>query len=172
MQLKIIAMQKGLLIKNYWSQQYGFTGDLAQVFRTVKNCLGLNIFWLKTKSFFETRKQFRASHSNVWEPGENPGRLRHCNGYKFQVHWSKTGKAERGLKPKSGYRLDCARQPRTFRGTSPQREGWGQPADLFSAGLVEFHLHSSFAKTGGFLLSGFALVSQFKSVPGFRPGTS
>jgi hypothetical protein len=28
------------------------------------------------------------THLNVWEPGENPGRLRHCNGYKFQVHWS------------------------------------------------------------------------------------
>jgi hypothetical protein len=24
-----------------------------------------------------------SSQSNVWEPGENPGRLRHCNGYKF-----------------------------------------------------------------------------------------
>ena len=24
--------------------------------------------------------------SNVREPGVNPGRLRHCNGYKFQCH--------------------------------------------------------------------------------------
>ena len=24
--------------------------------------------------------------SNVREPGENPGRLRHCDGYKFQCH--------------------------------------------------------------------------------------
>jgi hypothetical protein len=24
-----------------------------------------------------------SSQSNVREPGENPGRLRHCNGYKF-----------------------------------------------------------------------------------------
>ena len=36
------------------------------------------------------RKNFRRkTWSNVWEPGENPGRLRHCNGYKFQCHWSK-----------------------------------------------------------------------------------
>jgi hypothetical protein len=26
------------------------------------------------------------SQSNVREPGVNPGRLRHCNGYKFQDH--------------------------------------------------------------------------------------
>ena len=25
------------------------------------------------------------SQSNVWEPGENPGRLRHCNGYKLPM---------------------------------------------------------------------------------------
>jgi len=56
------------------------------------------------------------------------------------------GKAGKGLKPESGYRFDCARQPRTFRGTSPQREGWSQPADLFSAGLVEC-LHSPFCRS-------------------------
>jgi hypothetical protein len=31
--------------------------------------------------------------SNVREPGEIPGRLRHCNGYKFQCH-CECGKAE------------------------------------------------------------------------------
>ena len=25
------------------------------------------------------------SQSDVWEPGEIPGRLRHCNGYKFPM---------------------------------------------------------------------------------------
>jgi hypothetical protein len=25
------------------------------------------------------------SQSNVWEPGVNPGRLRHCNGYKLPM---------------------------------------------------------------------------------------
>jgi hypothetical protein len=29
--------------------------------------------------------------SNVWEPGVNPGRLRHCNGYKFQSHRQREG---------------------------------------------------------------------------------
>jgi hypothetical protein len=43
--------------------------------------------------------------SNVREPGVNPGRLRHCNGYKFQCH-REIGKAEGGSKPKSGYRFD------------------------------------------------------------------
>jgi hypothetical protein len=33
------------------------------------------------------RKSFpQQSQSNVREPGVNPGRLRHCNGYKFQCH--------------------------------------------------------------------------------------
>ena len=36
------------------------------------------------------------SQSNVWEPGENPGRLRHCNGYKFpKVPPMRIGKAGR-----------------------------------------------------------------------------
>jgi len=68
-----------------------------------------------------------STQSNVWELRENRRRLRHCDGYNSQCHCPWGGKAGKGLKPKSGYRLDCARQPRTFRGTSPQREGWGQP---------------------------------------------
>ena len=32
-----------------------------------------------------------SSQSNVREPGENPGRLRHCNGYKFQCHRKREG---------------------------------------------------------------------------------
>jgi hypothetical protein len=37
-----------------------------------------------------------SSQSNVWEPGENPGRLRHCNGYKFpKVPPKRIGKAGR-----------------------------------------------------------------------------
>src|SRR5208283_1760965 len=51
-----------------------------------------------------------SSQSNVWEPGENPGRLRHCNGYKFpKCHRSESGRREGGLRPKSGYRFGCAR---------------------------------------------------------------
>jgi hypothetical protein len=30
------------------------------------------------------------SQSNVWEPGENPGRLRHCNGYKLPMPLSES----------------------------------------------------------------------------------
>src|SRR5580698_4304765 len=48
--------------------------------------------------------------SDVREPGVNPGRLRHCEGYKFPVPLVKgPGRRERGLKPKSGYRSGCAR---------------------------------------------------------------
>jgi hypothetical protein len=41
----------------------------------------------RKESFFETAEEdFRKqSQSNVWEPGENPGRLRHCNGYKLPM---------------------------------------------------------------------------------------
>ena len=69
------------------------------------------------------------------------------------------------MKPESGYRFDCTRQLRAFRGTSPQREGWGQPADLFSAGLVEC-LHSPFCRSLEVFsfntAFNFALVSQLK----------
>jgi hypothetical protein len=92
-----------------------------------------------------------STQSNVWELRENRRRLRHCDGYNSQCHCPWGGKAGKGLKPKSGYRLDCARQPRTFRGTSPQREGWGQPGDPFSPGLVEC-LHSRFAEVKAFFL--------------------
>lgn len=65
--------------------------------------LGKFLFRRRNGLFFET------TQSNVWEPGANPGRLRHCDGYKFQSHRG-IGKAEGGLKPKSGYRFDCARR--------------------------------------------------------------
>jgi len=48
------------------------------------------------------------------------------------AHGREGGKKARS--PKSGYRLDCTRRPRTIRGTSPQREGWGQSAKLFFGG--------------------------------------
>jgi hypothetical protein len=42
--------------------------------------------------FFETAEVVSAKmQSNVWEPGENPGRLRHCNGYKFRCHRQREG---------------------------------------------------------------------------------
>ena len=34
-----------------------------------------------------------STQSNIWEPGENPGRLRHCNGYKLPMPLTKVGKA-------------------------------------------------------------------------------
>jgi hypothetical protein len=59
----------------------------AQVFRARKILLGKRNFRRKKESFFETaEKVFRKiSQSNVWEPGVNPGRLRHCNGYKLPM---------------------------------------------------------------------------------------
>ena len=42
--------------------------------------------WRKILALFETAENFRhLSQSNVREPGVNPGRLRHCNGYKFPM---------------------------------------------------------------------------------------
>ena len=64
------------------------------------------------------------SQSNVREPGENPGRLRHCNGYKFpKCHRSESGRREGGLRPKSGYRFGCARRvsESCFGVTSPSK---------------------------------------------------
>jgi hypothetical protein len=52
--------------------------------------LGKTQFGCTTRRFFEKAGTFPPqTQSNVREPGVNPGRLRHCNGYKFQVHWSK-----------------------------------------------------------------------------------
>jgi hypothetical protein len=84
-----------LFIKNL-GRHYGFAGDLKQVFRAGKICLGLILFWLKKEPFFETAEiKLRLSQSNVWEPGVNPGRLRHCNGYNSQCHCRKTGRREK-----------------------------------------------------------------------------
>jgi hypothetical protein len=43
--------------------------------------------------YFRRRKElfFETTRSNVWEPGENPGRLRHCDGYKFRSHRQREG---------------------------------------------------------------------------------
>jgi hypothetical protein len=37
-------------------------GVLKQVFRTDKNCLGLNFFWRKKEAFFETGGKVSAHH--------------------------------------------------------------------------------------------------------------
>ena len=66
-----------------------------------------------------------SSQSNVREPGVNPGRLRHCNGYNFPGPLPRSaaaGRREGGLRPKSGYRFGCARRAPTFLGaTSPSK---------------------------------------------------
>ena len=61
-----------------------------------------------------------SSQSNVREPGENPGRLRHCNGYKFPRATAPrqgSGRREGGSRPKSGYRFGCARRVSGVTGT-------------------------------------------------------
>jgi len=59
---------------------------LKQVFRKVKILLGKISIQRKKEPFFESGGKVSAkSQSNVWEPGENPGRLRHCNGYKLPM---------------------------------------------------------------------------------------
>ena len=132
-------------------------------------CLEKILFRVELFRSLKRRKQFRISQSNVWEPGVNPGRLRHCNGYNSQCHcFVRNGKAGKGLKPESGYRLDCARQPRTIRGTSPQREGWSQPARVCGQDSLNAFI-PRFAGVWRFFLfpksSSFALVFQNKTVP-------
>ena len=52
-----------------------------------KFCLEKKLFSVELSLFFETAEVIPPiSQSNVWEPGENPGRLRHCNGYNSQCH--------------------------------------------------------------------------------------
>jgi hypothetical protein len=62
-------------------------GVSAQVFRAQKILLGKKFIRRRKELFFETaEKVFRKqSQSNVREPGVNPGRLRHCNGYKLPM---------------------------------------------------------------------------------------
>ena len=48
--------------------------------------LGIGIIPCRKEPFFETGGKVSAStQSNIREPGEIPGRLRHCNGYKLPV---------------------------------------------------------------------------------------
>jgi hypothetical protein len=59
----------------------------AQVFRAAKILLGKKIIRRKKDALFETggKVSAKSSQSNVREPGVNPGRLRHCNGYKLPM---------------------------------------------------------------------------------------
>jgi hypothetical protein len=144
----------GLLIKYFLVGQYGFTGVSAQVFRADKICLGINFFWRKKEPFFETAEiKFRSSQSNVWEPGVNPGRLRHCNGYKFQVHWSKDREGgmrfEAQVRIPVGLRSSASDAPGHF--SAKRRMGSVRRICFLAARRI--YLHSSFAKSGGFLFS-------------------
>jgi hypothetical protein len=71
---------------------YVIAGVSAQVFRAANILLGKILIQRKKEAFFETaEKVFRKqSQSNVREPGVNPGRLRHCNGYKLPMPPSKS----------------------------------------------------------------------------------
>ena len=64
-----------------------------------------------------------SSQSNVWEPGENPGRLRHCNGYKFpKVPPKRIGKA--GRRSEAEVRIPvwlCSSGPASAGSTSPSK---------------------------------------------------
>jgi hypothetical protein len=80
-----------LLIK-FLNRHYANAWVLKQVFRAAKIVLETKNIQRKTELFFETGGVFPPpSQSNVWEPGVNPGRLRHCNGYKFQSHRQREG---------------------------------------------------------------------------------
>jgi hypothetical protein len=91
------------------------------------------------------------SQSNVWEPGEIPGRLRHCNGYNFQCHRCKSGRRnevrcrsqDTGLIALVGPALGALLR---------KEKDEASPPKPFLGGSSNF-LHSSFAKSGGFLFS-------------------
>lgn len=125
---------------------------MAQVFRGGKNWLGKA---LRTPSnvgrSLKRGTRFRTSQSNVREPGVNPGRLRHCNGYKFQVHWSKD--REGGTRLEAGVRIPIGLfssvpdVPGHF--SAKRRMRPARPICFWSARRI--YLHSSFAQAGGFL---------------------
>jgi hypothetical protein len=59
-----------------------------------------NFAWKSFVSRVERNRSLKAAgkfppptQSDVWEPGVNPGRLRHCNGYKLPRPPTKVGKA-------------------------------------------------------------------------------
>ena len=59
-----------------------------------KFCLDFFLFGVKRNRSLKPAEQFPpTSQSNVWEPGVNPGRLRHCNGYKLPMPPTQVGKA-------------------------------------------------------------------------------
>jgi hypothetical protein len=81
----------GALFIIIWSGHYVYAGVSAQVFRAGNFLLGKNSIQRKKDAFFETAEEFPpTSLSNVWEPGEIPGRLRHCNGYELPMPPSKS----------------------------------------------------------------------------------
>jgi hypothetical protein len=91
----VIATRMGVLFIKYLEGHYVYAGVSMQVFRVVKILLGKYFIPRKKELLFETGGKVSAklSQSNVWEPGVNPGRLRHCNGYKLPMPPTKVGKA-------------------------------------------------------------------------------
>jgi hypothetical protein len=87
-------------------------------------------FCLEKKSNGRTKERFFESggkvsafrRSNVREPGVNPGRLRHCNGYNSQCHCPRAGRREEARSRSQDTDLIALVGP-AIRGTSPQREG-------------------------------------------------
>src|ERR1035441_10014941 len=92
-----------------------------------------------------------------------------------KCHRSESGRREGGLRPKSGYRFGCARLvPQVRDQLLRQREGWGQPVELFSPGFVGC-LHSPFCRglevflfsTTFKLRAGLSIVKPFSNPESF-----
>lgn len=91
---------------------------------------------LPTPRSLKVRRASVRQRSNVREPRERRGRLRHCIGLQ-------TPKATGREAGKAGARHEARSQdtgwialvrPRESAATSPQREGWGQPTEQFPPG--------------------------------------
>jgi len=79
-------------VEEWWRCRSAFSKFTAQRFFLAKI-----LFGVETDCSLKRMNVVHPSlQSNVWEPGENPGRLRHCNGYKFpKVPPKRIGKAGR-----------------------------------------------------------------------------
>ena len=100
--------------------------------------LGFYLYRRTKNAFFESGGKFPPlSHSNVREPGVNPGRLRHCYGYNSQCHCPRAGRREEARSRSQDTGLTALVCSERFGALLRKEKDGASPPSCFLAEFVE-----------------------------------